>query len=81
MITWTFLYLNHRGETKERTIDVECLEFIPESNYGYQPGWFISGRCYDKNARRSFALSRILMPETKYPRLAFYMKEQQGASE
>lgn len=58
--TITFKYLNHRGEHADRTIDVEAVEFIREPGFGYQSGWFVSGRCHDKDARRSFALNRIL---------------------
>lgn len=63
MATVKFKYLNHRGVTAKRTVDVDSVEFIGVSNFGYQPGWFISGRCHDKNARRSFALSRIVFEE------------------
>lgn len=61
--TITFNYLNHRGETEERTIDVAAVEFQRNPGYGYQPGWFISGFCHDRKARRSFALNRIILPE------------------
>lgn len=59
----TFQYMNHRGITEERTIVPESIDFVPTGNYGYQPGWFISGICQKKLARRSFALSRIIFPE------------------
>lgn len=62
-IVVSFDYLNHRGIVKKRTIDVECLEFIREVGFNYQPGWFLSGRCHEKDARRSFALSRIVFDD------------------
>lgn len=63
MATVTFDYLNHRGVTSKRTIDVDAVEFLTRPGFNYQPGWFISGLCHDKKARRSFALSRIQLPE------------------
>ena len=54
-----FVYLNHRGEKGLRRIIPEALEFHASRGHGYQPGWFISGHCLDRDARRSFALSRI----------------------
>lgn len=74
MATITFKYMNHNGKLAERTIDVDSVEFIGFASLGYQPGWFISGRCHEKNARRSFALSRIVLPDdfpdAKHPTLA-----------
>lgn len=63
MTTITFKYLNHRGVTTERTVDVDSVEFLHNPGFNYQPGWFISGRCHTKNARRSFALNRIELPD------------------
>lgn len=65
--TITFNYLNHRGARSERTVDVETVEFIRAPGYGYQSGWFVSGFDHDKMARRSFALSHILMPDDTPP--------------
>lgn len=67
MTTMSFEYLNHRGKQELRTVDVECLEYFSNPAFGYQAGWFISGRCHTKNARRSFALSRIIIPEDPSP--------------
>lgn len=63
MITVTFKYLNHHGKLAERTVDVDSVEFVRNPGFQYQPGWFISGRCHTNNARRSFALSRIELPD------------------
>jgi predicted DNA-binding transcriptional regulator YafY len=54
-----FDYRNHRGEIRNRKVCVDSIEFLPNPGYGYQPGWFLSGYDYDKQARRSFALSGI----------------------
>ncbi|MER9436662.1 WYL domain-containing protein [Mesorhizobium sp. M0618] len=59
----TFIYLNHRGESSDRTIEVDSVEFHRNPAFGYQPGWFISGWDDSRAARRSFALSRIFIPE------------------
>ncbi|RWB40431.1 MAG: hypothetical protein EOQ44_25140 [Mesorhizobium sp.] len=58
-----FMYLNHRGETAKRRIEVDSIEFHRNPGFGYQPGWFVSGFDLDRNNRRSFALSRIVLPE------------------
>lgn len=63
MTTISFFYKNHRGEVAERTIDVDSIEWQNNPGYDYQPGWFISGHCHDRDARRSFALSHIVLPE------------------
>ena len=59
----TFSYKNHRGEMQQRTIVPDALEFIfaPDPKYNHQPGWFISGYDKEKYARRSFALSNIIL--------------------
>lgn len=60
----SFMYTNHRGEKSLRTIIPESLDFIYNSTYGYQPGWFISGADQDRQgARRSFALSHIVFKD------------------
>jgi len=61
MITITFDYMNHNGKLSGRTVDVDSLEFLTKVGLGYQPGWFISGYCHTKKARRSFALSHIVV--------------------
>lgn len=58
-----FMYLNHHGKLAERRVAVECVEFQHNPGFGYQPGWFVTGLCLDKRARRSFALNRIELPE------------------
>lgn len=69
-----FKYLNHRGVIEEREIRFESLEFIRDPGFGYQSGWFISGECYKKAARRSFALSRIIMDNGDVPRFYTLLK-------
>lgn len=61
MKTINFKYRSHRGVIEDRTIDVDMVGWLHNPGYGYQPGWFISGRCHDRNARRSFALSHIVL--------------------
>lgn len=58
-----FNYLNHRGELKERKVAVKGIEFLYNPGYGYQPGWFLRGYCFDKKADRSFALNRVDLPQ------------------
>jgi predicted DNA-binding transcriptional regulator YafY len=58
-----FTYRNHRGEVAERTVTVDAVEFKRNVGYGYKDGWFVSGYCHDKKARRSFALCNIIPPE------------------
>lgn len=65
MQTITFKYKNYRGEVSTRTIVPDSLEFytVPDPKYGYQPGWFLSGHDQAKNARRSFALTHIILED------------------
>lgn len=60
-----FTYKNHRGEIALRTIVPDSLEYLSEGNpdFGYPPGWFLSGHDLDKNARRSFYLDNIIFDE------------------
>ena len=56
----SFDYLNHKGLKERRTITGPFdLSFQFHPGLGYQPGWFLSGQCVDRKARRSFALTRI----------------------
>lgn len=59
--TISFNYRNHRGKVENRTIDVDRVEWLARPGYDYQPGWFISGYCHDRKARRSFALTHIVL--------------------
>ena len=52
-------YRNHRGETKQRHVAIDSIEYLHNPGYGYQSGWFISGFDIEKQARRSFAFSNI----------------------
>lgn len=66
MTTWSkiyFTYRNHRGEIERRTVTPTEIEFIANPGFDYQSGWFLSGWDHDKQARRSFALSHIIVPE------------------
>ena len=58
-----FEYKNHRGEVTQREIIPDSLEWIDNPGYNYQPGWFLSGFDFDKQARRSFALCNIILPK------------------
>lgn len=59
MKTISFQYMNHNGKSAMRTVDVESVGFVMGPRISYQPGWAITGRCHDKNARRTFYLDRI----------------------
>ena len=61
--TLTFTYMNHRGEVRERKVGPPfSLEFIRFPGWDYQPGWFLAGQDLEKGERRSFSLSRIVLP-------------------
>lgn len=64
MPTIKFVYKNHRGEIKQRTVDVLSFDYNPNPGFGYEPGWFITGFCHDKKAMRSFALENIVLHKT-----------------
>lgn len=55
-----FTYKNHRGEVAERTVTVDSIQYLTDPGYGYPPGWFVSGMCHDRQARRSFAFANIV---------------------
>lgn len=62
-----FKYKNHRGEIEDRDVDVVDLRFDLKGHpdYGYQPGWAISGHDYSRGRNggqfRSFQLSNIII--------------------
>lgn len=62
-----FRYINHRGKEEQRKVSLEAIEFHQNPGYGYQPGWFVSGWDHDRQGRRSFALSRIVMKSWEGP--------------
>ena len=65
-----FTYRNHRGQIEQRRVDVDSIEYIRDPGFHYQPGWFLSGKDLDRDARRSFALTHIILPEhTPYYKL------------
>jgi predicted DNA-binding transcriptional regulator YafY len=78
MPTIQFLYLNHAGKLSGRTVTVDSVEFHRNPGFGYQPGWFISGFDHDKAARRSFALSRIQLPEEEGSNKTFRLMNVKG---
>lgn len=60
-----FWYKNHRDEIRERTVTVDSIEFVRDEkpDYKHPPNsWVLSGYDHDKNARRSFLLDRIIIP-------------------
>lgn len=65
-----FKYKNHHGKIADRVVSVDALEYIMEPGFEYPPGWFLSGYCHDKRARRSFALNNIIVPDMGHK--AFY---------
>lgn len=64
-----FKYKNHRGEVEERDVDIVALEFdfMCHPEFGYQPGWCISGWDYSRDRLgtnyRSFHLSHMILNE------------------
>lgn len=66
--TVQFRYLNHHGKMALRTVDVDSVDFQLHPGLGYQSGWFISGFDHDKQAHRSFALSRIILDADSPPK-------------
>jgi predicted DNA-binding transcriptional regulator YafY len=60
----SFFYKNHRGETEERHVVPESIEFslTYHGEYHPQPGWVLNGFCLDRQARRSFLLCNIALP-------------------
>lgn len=59
----TFKYKNHRGEIAMRRVVPDALTYraTPVPEYGHEPGWYLSGFDLDKSARRSFALTNIIV--------------------
>lgn len=60
-----FRYINHRGETAERTVTPDAIEYISNPGYGYPAGWFLSGWDHVKLGRRSFALGSIVLDQAR----------------
>ena len=58
-----FTYRNYKGKESRRRVKVDSIEFIRDPGFGYQPGWFLSGMDLDKNARRSFAFSSMIISD------------------
>ena len=76
-----FKYLNHRGEVRERTVTPDSIEFVRDPGFDYQPGWFLSGYDHDKRARRSFALSRIIIEmKGKSPSFMISLCDKRGSA-
>lgn len=51
-----FSYLNHRGETADRTITNPSIYF-GVTDYYQEPQWLLKGFCLDRKAPRIFALA------------------------
>lgn len=74
--TIKFKYLNHKGATSMRTVNVIGVDYISSPGFGYQAGWFLTGWCHDKQATRSFALSHInVSPNGIHPAKHFRLLE------
>lgn len=76
MTVLTFKYKNYKGVVRDRTVDVQSLDFIyhpPGSEFGYQPGWFITGTDVEKQEVRSFALTHIILEGQSKTLLARFM--------
>lgn len=58
-----FEYTNYKGETEERDVDVTSIDYISNPGFGYEPGWFLTGRDRERNgAVRSFRLDQRMAP-------------------
>lgn len=71
MTTAVFSYQNHAGNLEKRTVEVEEITWLDKMPAGYegppvyQPGWFLIGIDHNRDERRSFALSHVILPETR----------------
>lgn len=61
MLISTFRYKNYKGEIKPRRVYVSSVDYIVAPGHNYESGWFITGFDLDKKARRSFALTNIIL--------------------
>lgn len=59
----SFIYLNHNSHTSLRHLELHDIRFEYVPRWGYQPGWALFGKDLDKQAMRTFYLSRIIFPE------------------
>ena len=55
---YTFIYTNHRGETKTRRVEFVGLDFGSNDWYPEEQ-WFMRTQDLDKFQTRSFALNKI----------------------
>jgi hypothetical protein len=53
-----FSYMNHRGETAQRTITNPSIYF-GVTDYYQEPQWLLKGFCLDRKAPRIFALAMM----------------------
>lgn len=60
-----FTYTNHRGETRQRKVIFYSILYHtkPMPEYGYEPGLFLHGLDLEKDAYRTFDMSKILPPD------------------
>lgn len=56
--TLSFFYTNHRGERERRVVRFDGIDF-GENEWYPEPQWFIRTWDYDREAPRSFAISKI----------------------
>ncbi len=54
----TFIYTNHRGETRARRVLPLSIWFGSTEWYP-EPQWLLRARCLDHDAERDFALEKI----------------------
>lgn len=78
-----FQYKNHRGVVEERDVDIVQLQFsfTNHPEYGYQPGWAISGwdfsRERDGKDFRTFYLQNVIIEDAGHPFLLMtFLREQ-----
>lgn len=68
-----FKYKNHEGKVEERDVDIVQLQFsfTNHPEFGYQPGWAISGWDYSRARTgvdfRTFYLHNMIIEDAGHP--------------